>query len=125
MPGVLHRFEAIKEGDLAGIQCTAEVMLLGNKSESLHNGLHGRVVGVRGNGVVVDFDCQGEIFVKRERHGTKTSRTGDMVGSHTQIHLCLMWGITCHKSQGLTPTSVVIHCTRVCSRSSVCWHDKG
>lgn len=59
-------------------------MLLWNKSESLHNNLQGRFVGVRGNDVVVDFDDEEEIFVKRETW-TQTSRTGDMVGSHRSL----------------------------------------
>lgn len=33
-------------------------------------------------------------------------------GWKSQIPLCLMWGVTSHKSQGLTPTSVIIHCTK-------------
>lgn len=86
-------------------------MLLWNKSDNLRNGSQGRFVGTRGNDVVVDFGGEGQVVVKRETW-TKTSRTGDAVGSRTQIPLCLMWGITCHKSQGLTLPSAVIHCTK-------------
>ena len=102
LPGVLVMFEASNEGDVRGIQCPADrvlllktgckVMLLWNKSNSLWNGSQGRFVGTRGNNVVVDFDGEGQVVVKREAW-TKTSRTGDAVGS-TQIPLCLMWGIT-------------------------------
>ena len=68
-------------------------------------------MSTRGNDVIVDFDGEGQVVVKRKTW-TKPSRTGDAVGSCSQIPLCLMWGITCHKSQGLTLPSAVIHCTK-------------
>ena len=121
LPGVPHKFEAIDEGDTSGIQCPADrvlmlkpsckVMLLWNKSQELRNGSQGRFVGVRGDDVVVDFDGVGQVLVRRETW-TKTSRTGDAVGSRTQIPLALMWAITCHKAQGLTLPSAVIHCVK-------------
>ena len=89
MPGVLFTFEASDEGDVRGIQCPADRVLL----------------------LKTDFGGEGQVMVKRETW-TTTSRTGDAVGSRTQITLCLMWGVTCHKSQGLTLPSAVIHCTK-------------
>jgi len=86
-------------------------MLLWNKSNSLVNGSQGTFVSVRGDDVVVDFGAEGQVVVKRETW-TNTSRTSEVVGSCTQFPLALMYGITCHKSQGLTLPSVVLYCSK-------------
>ena len=94
LPGDLFTFEAIDEGDVSGIQCPADwalllkpgckVMLLWNKSNSLVNGSQGTFVGVRGDDVVVDFAEEGHVVVKKETW-TNTSRTGNAIGSRTQV----------------------------------------
>lgn len=65
---------------------------------------------VKGDNVVVDFDGEGEVLVQRETW-KKTSRNGEVVRSQAQIPLAFMGAITCHKSQGLTLDSAVIHCS--------------
>ena len=70
LPSDVHTFDATDEGDIAGIQCPAErvvlfkpgckVMLLWNKSENLRNGSQGRFVGVWGNNVIAHFEGVGE-----------------------------------------------------------------
>ena len=99
LPGDLFTFEAIDEGDVSGIQCPADrvlllkpgckVMLLWNKSNSLVNGSQGTFVGVRGDDVVFDFAEEGCVVVKKETW-RNTSRTGYAIGSHTQVPLTLM-----------------------------------
>ena len=101
-------FEAIDEGNGSHVQCPADrvllpkpgckVMLLWNKSDTVVNGLQGTLVGVRGDDVVANFGAEGQVLVKRETW-TNTSRTGDVLGSRTQIPLALMYAITCHKSR--------------------------
>lgn len=120
-PDPLHKFEAKDEGNLSGIHCPAnqvvmlkpgcKVMLLWNKSDTLVNGTQGEFVGVRGDDVIVDFNGEGQVLVKRETW-TNISRMGDVVGNRSQFPLALMWAITCHKSQGLTLPSAVVHCTK-------------
>lgn len=76
LPGDLLTFEAIDEGNVSHVQCPADwvllvkpgckVMLLWNKSDRLVNGSQGTFVGVRGDGVVVDFGTEGQVLVKRE-----------------------------------------------------------
>lgn len=121
LPGDLFTFEAIDKGNVSDIQCPADrvlllkpgckVMLLWNKSNSLVNGSQGTFVCVRGDDAVVDFGSEGQVVVKRETW-TNMSRTVDVVGSHSQIPLALMYAITCHKSQGLTLPSLVLHCSK-------------
>ena len=78
----MGRSQHVESKSVRGIQCPADrvlllktgckVMLLWNKSDSLRNGSQGRFVGTRGNDVVVDFDGEGQVVVKREAW-TKTS----------------------------------------------------
>ena len=119
LPGNLLTFDATDEGNVSDIQCPADrvlllkpgckVMLLWNTSNSLVNRSQGTVINVRGDCVVVDFGAEGQVV---REIWTNTSRTGDVVGSPTQIPLALMSGFTCHKSQGLTLPSVMLHCSK-------------
>lgn len=122
LPGDLNRFDAVDERDVVGIQCPADqvllllkpgclVMLLWNKSDTLRNGSRGKFVGVKGDGVLVHFDGEGHVLLRKETW-TKTLRTGEVIESHSQFPLTLMWAITCHKSQGLTFDSAIVHCSK-------------
>ena len=100
LPGDLFTFEAIDKGDVSGIQCPADrvlllkawckIMLLWNKSNSLVNGSQGTFVGVRGDNVVVDFAEEGQVVVKKETW-TNTSRAGNAIGNRTQVSLTLIY----------------------------------
>ena len=88
LPGDLTRFDAVDEGDVVGIQCPADqvlllkpgclVMLLWNKSDTLRNGSRGKFVGVKGDGVLVHFDGEGHVLLRKETW-TKTLRTGEVI----------------------------------------------
>ena len=113
-----HRYEATDKGDTKDFSCPAEyhlrlkpgckVMLIWNKSDKLKNGTAGKYVGKEGDTLVVEFKDVGKVklgkvvWEKRGRHG-------DIVGSRTQYPVVLMYGITCHKAQGLTLPAVVLH----------------
>ena len=117
MPGVFVKLEANDEGDTKGIQCPVEkvvflkpgckVMLLWNVSEKLRNGSSGTFVEQKGSDVIVCFPDIGKISLKRERW-CKHALSGLVVGSRLQFP----YAITCHKLQGLTLPTVVVHCSR-------------
>lgn len=71
MKEMLLVFQQCPEDRVLLLKPGCKVMLLWNKSESLRNGSQGRFISVKGNGVVVNFGGEGEILVKRERHGQK------------------------------------------------------
>lgn len=98
LPGKLHQFEAVDEGDVARIQCPADkvllltpgcrVMLLWNRSDTLRSGSQGKFLGVKGDDVLVEFDGEGQVLIKLQTC-TETARNGDAIGRRSQIPLRL------------------------------------
>ena len=86
-------------------------MLVWNKSDDMKNGTMGVFAGVRGNELLINFNDVGIVRVAR---GTwiKRDRNGQRVGSVSQYPIVLAYAVTCHKSQGLTLRSAVVHCSR-------------
>ena len=115
------RFEAVDSGNTDNIDCAAEktlvlkpgckVMLIWNKSAELRNGSAGIYVGKNGCDIVVDFEMVGEVKLKNETW-EKRSKHGEVVGTRTQFSVILGYAITCHKGQGLTIPSVVVHSSK-------------
>ena len=88
-----------------------KVMLVWNKSDDLKNGTLGIFTGVKGNDLLVNFKEVGIVEIGRETW-IKRDRNGQRIGSVTQFPIVLAYACTCHKSQGLTLPSAVVHCSR-------------
>lgn len=62
--------------------------------------------------MVIDFEeSGGRVSVQRETWETR-SGTGMVVATRTQFPIIQFYGITCHKSQGLTLSKAVVHCSK-------------
>lgn len=88
-----------------------KVMLVWNKSDDLKNGTLGIFTGVKDNDLLVNFKEVGIVEIGRETW-IKRDRNGQRIGSVTQFPIVLTYACTCHKSQGLTLPSAVVHCSR-------------
>ena len=88
-----------------------KVMLVWNLSDRLKNGSLGVFTGVRGDDLLVFFEDVGVVEISRQTW-IKRNLTGQRMGGVTQFPLVLAYAVTCHKSQRLTLTSVIVHCSR-------------
>ena len=117
LPGEFIKLEATDQRDTAGIQCPAEelqgckVMLLWNLTDKLRNGPSGMFFGQTGNERTVGSPEVGKVKIKRETWN-KRSETRSIVGARKQFPVAAMYAITCHKSQGLVLSAVVLHSSK-------------
>ncbi|XP_020610138.1 uncharacterized protein LOC110048702 [Orbicella faveolata] len=88
-----------------------KVMLVWNLSENLKNGSVGVFTGARGDDLLVFFEDVGVVEISRQTW-IKRNLTGQKMGGVTQFPLVLAYAVTCHKSQGLTLASAIVHCSR-------------
>ena len=88
-----------------------KVMLVWNKSDDLKNGSTGTFTGTRGDDLLVYVEGVGVVELKKETW-IKRNRNGQKVGSVTQYPIVLAYTVTCHKSQGLTLPSSIVHCSQ-------------
>ena len=120
-PGVLYTFNAVaeKEDDnkmnwpgqsVLHLKVGCRVMLVWNKSPQLKNGTMGVFCGMENEMLRIDFPGVGTVSISRETW-VRRNRRGDKVGSITQYPIVLAYGITCHKAQGLTLPSAIVHCS--------------
>ena len=118
LAGELLTFEAAFENDNSNciswpgvFKRGCKVMLVWNMSNDLKNGGVGVFKGMRGDALLVFFDGVGEVEIGRKTW-IKTNRYGQRVGSVTQFPIVLAYAVTCHKAQGLTLSSAIVHCSR-------------
>ena len=121
MPGELFTFDSLDEGNVTGINCPADVKLLlkagakimvvWNLSDVVKNGTAGTFVGVKGEMLEVEIPNHGNVYLKRQTW-SKRDRKGKVIGSRTQFPVILFYACTCHKTQGLTLSRAVVHCSK-------------
>lgn len=85
-------------------------MLVWNKSDDLKNGSLSIFTGVREDVLLVAFEGVGIVETKRETW-VKWNKNGQKIESITQFLIILAYAVTCHKLQGLTLASAVVHCS--------------
>lgn len=122
LPGDICRFDVICEGKTNNMKCpcddvlflkeNAKVMLVWNLSHNLINGVLGVFLRVVSNDTIeVYFPKQGTVLLKRETWFNH-NKQGQTIGTKSQFPVILAYGITCHKSQALTLSAAVVHCSR-------------
>ena len=98
--------------DVLFLKENAKVMLVWNLSHNLINGVLGVFLRVVSNDTIeVYFPKQGTVFLKRETWFNH-NKQGQTIGTKSQFPVILAYGITCHKSQALTLSAAVVHCSR-------------
>ena len=124
--GETFTFDCTDEGNVLGISCPADkklllkpntkVMVVWNVSDTIRNGSAGAFLGVTDDGLLevkVDVGDRETETVKLKRETwCKRERSGKVVGTRTQFPVVLFYASKCHKSQGLTLPSDVIHCSK-------------
>lgn len=124
LPGVEHTFAAEDFGKgkyltrlvapvLLKIKVNAKVMLLKNLSNRLVNGLQGFVKEVKPEGPVVYFPSLDQAVQLEPAHFTIFANNGRILAQRKQYPLSLAYGITVHKSQGLTSRCTVVDCSTI------------
>lgn len=76
-------------------------MMVWNISDDIENGTTGTFHLVKGEQLEVYVEGVGPVIIKKETW-TKRDRSGQIVGSRTQLPVLLSYAATCHKTEGLT-----------------------
>ena len=86
------------------------VMLVWNLNNELKNGSRGVFEECVGDTLKVSFPDVGSIAIEKQTW-FKRNKQGKVVGSIRQFPIVLAYAVTCHKSQGLTLSAAVVHCS--------------
>ncbi|WAR29155.1 PIF1-like protein [Mya arenaria] len=122
MEGDLKTYKSRDEGDayylnrfqappILGLKISCKVMLVTNLSDNLVNGLTGRVKELTEDHVKVHFEMVDQIVTIERKLFVKfdpVSRRA--LAKRVQFPLILAFGLTIHKSQGMSLKSVIIDC---------------
>ena len=128
LPGEAKTFGAEIEGEfpensypaeeVLALKKGAQVMFIRNDSEAgFYNGKIGKVTDIKSNGQVTVTDSDGLDIIVSPAEWTNSQYVLDdasgeiqqsVVGTFKQLPLRIAWGITIHKSQGLTFDKVII-----------------
>ena len=88
-----------------------KVMLVWNKSATLKNGCVGTFNGMTNDGMAkVKFEGEGTVLINKELW-INNNFEGQRIGTICQYPLVLAYAMTSHKSQALTISAVVVHCS--------------
>ena len=92
---------------------SCKVMLLKNHNfaKGLINGSCGMVLSIEENSILVKFDNGVEEIIPK--HTFEYYREGELTVTRDQYPLRLAYGITIHKSQGMTLDKLVVDCNRI------------
>ena len=109
--GVLRAVKTIRAPKILAIKIGCPVMLIMNFNDMLVNGLQGTVEKAEPEQIDVFFP-QLNISHTFSKHTFEVYSTteGKTIATRLQFPLVLSYGMTIHKSQGLTLESVVVHC---------------
>ncbi|XP_052762246.1 uncharacterized protein LOC128204884 [Mya arenaria] len=122
MEGDLKTYKSRNEGDayylnrfqappILGLKISCKVMLVTNLSDHLVNGLTGRVKELTEDHVKVHFEMVDQIVTIERKLFVKfdpVSRRA--LAKRVQFPLILAFGLTIHKSQGMSLKSIIIDC---------------
>ena len=98
------------------------VILLRNLGGNLMNGLRGVVTAFTDDDITVQFQTINETHtIKRYPFTVFDIATQEVIAEREQFPICLAYGLTIHKSQGMTLNSLCIHCKGIfeCGQFSV------
>ena len=87
------------------------VMLVWNLNEKLRNGSRGIFEECDGDRLQVSFSGVGSITIERQTWFQR-NKQGNVLGGICQFPIVLAYAVTCHKSQGLTLSAAVVHCSK-------------
>ena len=98
---------------LISLKLGARVMLLINLNfeKGLINGSCGTILQITNDYILIRFD--NDVVEKIERHEFEFYKNDKLIASRKQFPLCLAYGITIHKSQGMTLDKLFVDCSRI------------
>lgn len=102
-----------KAPQMLDLKIGCKVMLLKNLNlkKGLINGSTGTVVEIEDETILVEFDNGVKEAIPK--HIFEAYRDGDLIVSREQYPLRLAYGITIHKSQGMTLEKLIVDCNRI------------
>ena len=123
LDGEMHTYESFDDGDkkhlsklpvsqTLHVKLQCPVMLVKNISKHLVNGMQGVVVEINTDTVIVNFNGS-KVGLKREMFSIYCSINNKVIASRHQIPVVLAYGVTIHKSQGLTLERVIVDCSNI------------